>query len=198
MQVWASDFLPSLVIRRELSQRDYFSRSAGKVLLLDYLEQELQFMARCKESGAQTHRIVAMNEEWVCLVPWWAVWPFETMLLPRRPQIYRLDDLQPHEVSSLAALLSQVLTCYDNLFKTSCPYSFGWYQKPLQSSKPEEKCYWQLHGLFLPPLLRSATVKKFMVGYELLAEAQRDLTPEKAAEMLRNAAGVHYLKAGNL
>ncbi|VDN12468.1 unnamed protein product [Dibothriocephalus latus] len=142
-----------------MSQRDYFSRSAGQVLLMDYLEQELQFMAQCKEFGAaQTHRIVALNEDWVCLV----------------------------------------LVCYDNLFKTSCPYSFGWYQTPLQFSKPEEKRHWQLHGLFLPPLLRSATIKKFMVGYEMLAESQRDLTPEKAAEMLRNAAGVHYVKAGNL
>nr|VZI12766.1 unnamed protein product [Spirometra erinaceieuropaei] len=197
-QIWASDFLPSQAIRRELSQRDFYSRSSGQVLLMDYLEQELQFMARCKESGEQNHRIVTLNEDWVCLVPWWAVWPFETMVLPRRRQIYRLDDLQPHEVSSLAALLSKVLVCYDNLFKTSCPYSFGWYQTPLQFSKPEEKRHWQLHGLFLPPLLRSATVKKFMVGYELLAESQRDLTPEKAAEMLRSAAGVHYLKAGHL
>lgn len=132
--------------------------------------------------------------DWACLVPWWAAWPFEVLLIPRRRHVGRLDQLTADERSNLAELLPRLLVAYDNLFETSFPYSFGFYQTPLQA---EETCgcYWQLHGLFLPPLLRSATVKKHMVGYELLAEVQRDLTPEHAARLLREAGSrEHYTR----
>jgi len=121
-------------------------------------------------------------------VPYWAVWPFETLLLPRRP-VLRLPDLSGEERDDLAELLRRLLTRYDNLFETSFPYSMGWHGAPLDGS---ETPHWQLHAHFYPPLLRSATVKKFMVGYELLSEPQRDITPEQAALHLRSLPEIHY------
>jgi UDPglucose--hexose-1-phosphate uridylyltransferase len=122
-------------------------------------------------------------------VPFWAVWPFETLLLPRR-QVLRLPDLSAAERHSLADILRRLLVRYDNLFETSFPYSMGWHGAPTDEG---DFSHWQLHAHFYPPLLRSATVKKFMVGYELLAEAQRDLTPEQAAQRLRQLSDQHYL-----
>jgi UDPglucose--hexose-1-phosphate uridylyltransferase len=132
--------------------------------------------------------MVVENEDWLALVPYWAIWPYETLLLPRR-HVLRLTDLKPSERQTLSDVLKRLLTRYDNLFETSFPYSMGWHGAPTDQ---EEYPHWQLHAHFYPPLLRSATVKKFMVGYEMLAEAQRDLTPEGAAERLRALSETHY------
>jgi UDPglucose--hexose-1-phosphate uridylyltransferase len=141
------------------------------LMLLDYLKLEL----------AKKERIVINNEHWLVVVPFWAVWPFETLLLPKR-HISRFTDLKMEEKESLAAVMQQLLIKYNNLFNTSFPYSMGWHSAPYNSGKVE---HWQLHAHYYPPLLRSATIKKFMVGYEMLAEPQRDLTAELAAQMLR-------------
>jgi len=135
-------------------------------------------------------RTVVENSDWIVIVPYWAVWPFETLLVPRR-HISHLPELHPPERESLAKILKQLLVKYDNLFETSFPYSMGWHGTPLGESDPQS--HWQLHAHFYPPLLRSATVKKHMVGYEMLAEAQRDLTPEQAAERLRITSDIHYI-----
>jgi UDPglucose--hexose-1-phosphate uridylyltransferase len=115
------------------------------------------------------------------VVPYWAVWPFETLLLPKA-RVARLPDLDSAQRDALADILRRLLTRYDNLFGTSFPYSMGWHGAPFTD---DDQSHWQLHAHFYPPLLRSATVKKFMVGYEMLAEPQRDLTPEAAAARLR-------------
>ena len=186
-QIWASDALPTIVAREDEQQRAYARQPVGRPLLLDYVETELR-------SG---ERIVCQNEHWLALVPFWAVWPFELMLLPRR-HVGQLQDLRDGERDALAAILHQVLRRYDGLFEAPCPaahdgspvplrrgspYSMGWHGAPAGA-----EAHWQLHAHFLPPMLRSATVRKFMVGYELLAEPQRDLTPEQAAERLREVA----------
>ncbi|MCG9896043.1 MAG: UDP-glucose--hexose-1-phosphate uridylyltransferase [Fimbriimonadaceae bacterium] len=172
-QIWASDFIPSLPARELEAQADHF-HAHRRPLLMDSLAQEL----------ASGERIVDQNEHWVWLVPFWAVWPFETMLLPRRP-IASLLDVAPAEVESLAEIMKAGLRRYDALFGVSFPYSMGWHGAPTRTPAPG----WQLHAHWFPPLLRSATVKKFMVGYEMLAESQRDLTPEQAAERLRSTGG---------
>ena len=176
-QIWAGDFLPNEIAVEDRCQRTYFSRH-GRPLLVDYTSLEHQ-------DGA---RVVVENDDWLAVVPYWAVWPFETLLLPRRP-VLRLTDLAETERVSLAGALKELLIRYDNLFETSFPYSMGWHGAPFTEGDPS---HWQLHAHFYPPLLRSATVKKFMVGYEMLAEAQRDLTAEQAAERLRNLPAVHY------
>jgi len=126
----------------------------------------------------------------MAVVPWWAVWPFEIILLPRR-HVLRLPDLNNAERDGLADLLRRLLVRYDNLFQTSFPYSMGWHGAPNDEG---DYSGWQLHAHLYPPLLRSATVKKFMVGYEMLAEAQRDITPEQAAARLRDLGEEHYLQ----
>ncbi len=178
-QIWALDALPSEVARKDAHQRAYFSKH-GRPLLVDYVGKE----ARANE------RIVVENDEWMAVVPYWAAWPFETMVLPRahRP---RITDLRASEQRALADVLKRLLTRYDNLFETSFPYSFGWHGAPFGPEAATDA--WQLHGCFYPPLLRSATVKKFMVGFEMLGESQRDLTPEQAVERLRACSEVHYL-----
>ncbi|GBM37747.1 Galactose-1-phosphate uridylyltransferase [Araneus ventricosus] len=178
-QIWASSFLPDEPRIEDKQQYEYFMKN-DSILLLDYVSEELKM----KE------RVVLENENWVVLVPYWAIWPFETMLLPKR-HILRLSDLTEDEKYSLATIMKKLLTKYDNLFKTSFPYSMGWHGAP---TGPDVKdySYWQLHTSYYPPLLRSATIKKFMVGYEMLAQAQRDLTPEQAAERLRNLSEEHY------
>lgn len=178
-QIWAGDFLPTEPAMEDLCQRDYWSREKSP-LLLDYLARELE---------AQ-ERIVVENDDWVVLVPYWATWPYETLLLPRR-HVGRLHDLSVLELRSLATILKRFLTRYDNLFECPFPYSMGWHGAP-GGGDPDPA--WQLHAHFYPPLLRSASVKKFMVGYEMLAEAQRDLTPEQAAATLRGLSEIHYLQ----
>ena len=132
--------------------------------------------------------MVVENAHWLALVPWWASWPFEVLLLPRFG-IARLPDLTPDQRADLALAISELTIRYDNLFACSFPYSMGWHGAPFGQ---ESSAHWQLHAHFYPPLLRSATVRKFMVGYEMLAEAQRDLTPEQAAAALRATATRHY------
>lgn len=176
-QVWANYSVPQLPGEEDVRQRAYFE-TTGRPLLLDYLAAEV-------EAG---ERIVVENEYWVALVPFWAVWPFETMVLPRR-HVTALPDLRDDERSALAALLKRLLTRYDNLFETSFPYSMGWHGQPTDG---DTHPHWQLHAHYYPPLLRSATVKKFMVGYEMLGMPQRDITAEQAAARLRALSDVHY------
>jgi UDPglucose--hexose-1-phosphate uridylyltransferase len=169
-QVWASNSVPVEPLKEDVEQKLYLAEYS-RLLLIDYVEREL-------EDGA---RVVVSNEDWVVVVPFWATWPFETLLLPRRP-VQRLNDLVDRERDTLAAILQRFLARYDNLFDVSFPYSMGWHGAPTNIC---DTSHWQLHAHYYPPLLRSATVKKFMVGYEMLAEPQRDLTPEAAAETLR-------------
>ena len=179
-QVWAVDAMPNEPAKEGRGQRIYYEMW-GKPLLVDYAVLE-----------AERHeRVVLENRHWLAVVPFWAVWPFEILLLPRR-HVLRLPDLSPDEGDALAAILKRVLTRYDNLFETSFPYSMGWHGAPFHGGAPGSEDHWQLHAHFYPPLLRSATVKKFMVGYEMLAEAQRDLTAEQAAERLRGMPDTHF------
>ncbi|XP_049952696.1 probable galactose-1-phosphate uridylyltransferase isoform X2 [Schistocerca serialis cubense] len=178
-QIWASSFLPNEARIKDMHQRKYYEKF-GYPMLLDYLKKELQKQVR----------VVIENSDWVVLVPYWAVWPFETMILPRT-HIKQMTDLTQDEVESLASIMKRLTTRYDNLFQTSFPYSMGWHGAPTGPYK-DNGDHWLFHGIYYPPLLRSATVKKFMVGYEMLAQCQRDLTPEQAAERLRNLSEIHY------
>ena len=135
-------------------------------------------------------RVVHANDDWAVVVPFWATWPFETLLLPRFAAC-RLTDLAASQVTSLTAAMQNLLRRYDALFQVDFPYSMGWHGAPT-GAQAEASPHWQLHAHFHPPLLRSATVRKFMVGFELLAEAQRDLTPEQAAARLREQPSTHY------
>lgn len=179
-QIWASQFIPNEPAKEDRQQRLYFEKNQSP-LLVDYLNIE----------SKDGEHIVIENEHWAFLVPYWAVWPYELILLPKR-HVLRIDDLTREERRSLAEILKRMLTRYDNLFQTSFPYSMGWHGAPTESG---DFSHWQLHAHFYPPLLRSATVKKFMVGYEMLAEAQRDLTAEQAAATLRSQSEVHYKTA---
>lgn len=179
-QVWASNVIPNEPGKEDYNLRQYLDQQ-GKNLLVEYAGLE---------SGLGT-RVVVENEDWLAVVPYWALWPFEILLLPRR-HVLRLPDLKSEERVSLASILKRLLTRYDNLFETSFPYSMGWHGAPTMEG---EFPHWQLHAHFYPPLLRSATVKKFMVGYEMLSEPQRDLTAETAAERLRAVSEKHYLSA---
>ena len=170
-QVWASDFIPELVSREEVSQRDWLS-DKGTVLLGDVIAAEL----------AAGERVIEVNDHWLAVVPHWAAWPFETLLIAR-DDVRRLEDLTPAARAALAQILARLLRRYDGLFETDMPYSMGWHGAP--HALGDDTAHWRLHAHFLPPLLRSAAVRKHMVGYELLAETQRDLTPESAAERLR-------------
>jgi UDPglucose--hexose-1-phosphate uridylyltransferase len=176
-QVWAGDALPNEPSAEDFHQRSHFERN-GEVLLNAVAKLE-------SETG---ERIVAENPHWIAVVPFWAVWPFEILLTPRAQRL-RLTDLDGDERRSLARILKVILVKYDNLFETSFPYTMGWHGAPTDDGAYP---HWQLHAHFYPPLLRSATVKKFMVGYELLAEAQRDITAEQAAGRLRALPNVHW------
>ncbi|OGO10223.1 MAG: galactose-1-phosphate uridylyltransferase [Chloroflexi bacterium RBG_13_68_17] len=180
-QIWASSELPSDAVKEDQQQRQHFAETHSP-LLLDYASLEVR----------RGERVVLEEGDWLAVVPYWAVWPYETLLLPRRP-VSIFPDLTPAERDSLARLLKRLLTRYDNLFETPFPYSMGWHGAPT-AAPPHPS--WQLHAHIYPPLLRSATVKKFMVGYEMLAEAQRDLTPEQAAERLRALPEEHYRARG--
>ena len=146
-----------------------------------------------KQELNKNERIVCQNEDWMAIVPYWATWPYETMILPKKKHILRITDLDSSERETLAAIMKDLTTRYDNVFETSFPYSMGFHGAPTGPSyEKEEWNHWQFHALYYPPLLRSATVKKFMVGYEMLANVQRDLTAEQAAEKLRLLDNVHY------
>lgn len=176
-QIWANSFIPNEVEREDRQQHNYLEQHDSN-MLVDYAEREL----RDKE------RVVIESEHWLVVVPFWATWPFETLLLPKM-HIARMTELSLIQQQDLAVVLKKLTSRYDNLFKCSFPYSMGWHGAPFLANKTE---YWQLHAHFYPPLLRSATVKKFMVGYEMLAEVQRDLTAEQAAQRLRDVSDIHY------
>lgn len=169
-QIWTGSSLPNEPYKEHCAQKAYLLANRS-ILLEDYAAEE----------DARAERIVAENDHWVALVPYWAVWPFELLLLPRT-HVLRVPDLDPVQRTALAEILKTALTGYDALFSVPFPYSFGWHGAPYMM---EEIDHWQLHAHIYPPLLRSASVKKFLVGYEMLAEPQRDLTPESAAELLR-------------
>lgn len=174
-QVWAGSLLPKEAAAEDDKQDRYFAEHQ-RTLLEDYVAQEV---------GGE--RVVFENDQWLVVIPFWAVWPFETLVMPKRsvPRLTEIDEMQRRE---LAEALKQLLVRYDNLFESPFPYSMGWHGAPFDSSGE----HWTVHAHFYPPLLRSATVRKFMVGYELLAEAQRDITPEEAADRLRALSATHY------
>jgi UDPglucose--hexose-1-phosphate uridylyltransferase len=172
-QIWAGTALPGDAARETASQVAHL-RANGRRLLLDYVEHE--------SSGP---RVVHESDHWLAVVPFWAAWPFEALLVPKRPAP-RLTDLDDAQRDELATALRQVLGAYDGLFRRPFPYSMGWHQAPFGAADAGTDAAWQVHAHFFPPLQR-ASVRKFMVGYELLAETQRDLTPEDAAERLRGA-----------
>jgi len=176
-QIWASDFLPNELLKEERQQKYYYTENKS-VLLLDYLTLEKK----------EKTRIIYENQDWLGVVPFWAVWPFEILLIPKQ-HFLRLPDLSGTKRRSLAEALKSILVRYDNLFETEFPYSMGWHAAPFEEGNHS---HWQLHAHFYPPLLRSATVKKFMVGYEMLAEPQRDITAEQAAERLNSLSEIHY------
>ena len=222
-QIWATDYLPNEARREDACQLDYYARH-GRALLLDVAEHE----------AAVNERVVVATEHWLAIVPYWASWPFETLLLPRAAT-QRLSQLSGAQRADLAIALQALTIRYDNLFQCSFPYSMGWHGAPydhgetdpgvgtdaasMPSAQTHEQAHdqthghppgqlhrhppvqlhqhahWQLHAHFYPPLLRSATVRKFMVGFEMLAEAQRDITPEQAAAMLRATSLIHFKNA---
>lgn len=179
-QIWASSFIPNEIAREDQAQLEHWN-STGDNLLVSYAVLE----------ASLGERTVVENEDWIAVVPYWAIWPFETLLLPKT-NVARLPDLTAHQRASLAQILKALCTRYDNLFQTEFPYSMGWHGAPFNDA---DTAHWQLHAHFYPPLLRSATVKKFMVGFEMLAESQRDLTAETAAAQLRDQSSVHYKDA---
>ncbi|MEY2892997.1 MAG: hypothetical protein RJA98_2905 [Pseudomonadota bacterium] len=181
-QIWATGHLPNEAATEDQHQRAYFAEH-GRPMLLDVAERE----------AAAGERVVVQTEHWLAIVPFWATWPFETLLLPRFG-VQQLPQLTAAQRADLALALKQLTSRCDNLFQCSFPYSMGWHGAPFALDGSADPA-WQLHAHFYPPLLRSATVRKFMVGFEMLAEAQRDLTPEQAAERLRAVSDVHYREA---
>lgn len=170
-QVWASDFIPEVVAREDCRQSEFLA-GRGANLLDAVAEAEL----------AEGARVVEVNASWLAVVPHWAAWPFEVLLIARLP-IARLENLSAAARADLGRILARVLARYDGLFGCDFPYSMGWHGAP--HGLGDDTAHWRLHAHFLPPLLRSASVRKHMVGFELLGETQRDLTPETAAERLR-------------
>ena len=194
-QIWAHNHRSTEIQREHETQLAYFQKH-NSCMLADYIKRE----------QADEQRIVVENQHWLVVVPYWAKWPFETLLLCKA-DIQTIDQLDKDQSSSLAEILRVLTIKYDNVFECSFPYSMGWHNCPLDSDEelsspshqssieaPSHNSYWRLHAHFYPPLLRSATVKKHMVGYEMLAESQRDLTAETAAKILRDASTEHYKK----
>jgi len=185
-QVWAANYVPNEPKVKDGKLKAHFEKT-GVNLLLEYAQRE----------RVERSRIVVETDNWIALVPYWAAWPFETMILPTF-SISRFEQLTNAQRTELAVVLQKLTIKYDNLFKTSFPYSMGWHYAPLQRDRSGsliDAPHWQLHAVFYPPLLRNASVRKFMVGFEMLAEPQRDLTAEQAAERLREQSDVHYLDA---
>jgi UDPglucose--hexose-1-phosphate uridylyltransferase len=181
-QIWATGHVPDEPAAETINQFAYRAQH-GACLLCDTLKTELSV----------GERIVCENDEFVALVPFWAVWPFETLLLSRA-HLTGMDLFSRHQQRALAEILKRLTTRYDNLFQTSFPYTMGFHQRPTDGGEHPE---WHFHGHFYPPLLRSATVRKFMVGFEMLGMPQRDITPESAAERLRELPERHYLDNAN-
>ena len=180
-QIWADETIP-LEPSKEIRQCREYTARAGHCLLCDYLAYELEMQTR----------VVCANDHFVMIVPFWAVWPFETLLLSRR-HVNTITSLSSDERDGLADIMKRLLTRYDNLFEVSFPYSMGFHQRPTDQQPYEEL---HLHAHYYPPLLRSATVRKFMVGYEMLSQPQRDITPEQAADRLRAMSEIHYTNQG--
>lgn len=176
-QIWASKLVPLEVSKESENQKAYYGKH-GRTLLSDYLKKELE----------KKERILVENNSFVALVPFWAVWPFETMIISKR-EVSNLLELTGEERTDLADVYKKLTVMYDNLFEVSFAYSAGLHQAPTDG---EEHPEWHLHMHFYPPLLRSASVKKFMVGYEMLGTPQRDITAEGAAKRLRELSGTHY------
>jgi UDPglucose--hexose-1-phosphate uridylyltransferase len=170
-QIWAEERIPNESAKETECQARHL-RERNSCLLCDTLALET----------ARKERIVCQNEAFTALVPFWAVWPYETMILARAHR-GALPDLSPRERDDLADMLSRLIRAYDRIFGAPFPYSMGFHQRPTDG---EEHPEWHFHAHFFPPLLRSASIRKFMVGYELLAQPQRDITPESAAEILKN------------
>jgi len=176
-QIWAQSSIPSQVARTQQNLKNYYNKN-GKTLLSDYVQREIEI----------NERIILENKAFVALVPFWATWPFETMIISKKP-LNSLLAFSDEDQTLLAQILKDLTTKYDNIFSISFPYSAGIHQAPTDLESHEE---WHFHMHFYPPLLRSASVKKFMVGYEMLAEAQRDITPEQSAEILKRSSTIHY------
>ncbi len=176
-QIWASESIPNEPAREQRAQLD-FSKQSSTCLLCRYLELELD----------REIRIVEQNSEFVAVVPYWAVWPFETLVISRR-HATGFDQFDEDQRSGLADLMKNLTTRYDNLFQTPFPYSMGFHQRPADGTEHPE---WHFHAHYYPPLLRSSTVRKFMVGFEMLGTPQRDITAESAAARLRGCSTKHY------
>ncbi|MFT4114259.1 UDP-glucose--hexose-1-phosphate uridylyltransferase [Silvibacterium sp.] len=176
-QIWATEHVPDEPAAETESQRAYLAEHKS-CLLCDYLKVELK----------EKTRVVCENEHFAAIVPWWAVWPFETLVLAKR-HLGSMPEFTDAEKTALADILKQVTTRYDNLFEVSFPYTMGFHQSPVDG---EEHPEWHFHAHFYPPLLRSATVRKFMVGFEMLGMPQRDITPEGAAERLQALSSTHF------
>lgn len=180
-QIWSTGFVPDEPAAETIAQNEYLSKN-GRCLLCDYAAEEIR-------AG---ERVVFENEFFAVLVPWWAVWPFEVLLVSKR-HVGAMPDFSNEERDSLADALKRLTTRYDNLFETSFPYTMGFHQAPTDGVEHKE---WHFHAHFYPPLLRSATVRKFMVGFEMLGMPQRDITPESAAERLRACSEAHFWPRG--
>ncbi len=176
-QVWAGNFIPE-EIGKEIKQQKAYYEKHGTTLLGDYVKREL----------ALNERVVCETKHWVVIVPFWAFWPYETILLPKM-QVSRFNELTAEQKEDLAVILKMITVKYDNLFNCLFPYSMGWHSA---LNDDNDYKYWTLHAHFYPPLLRSQSVKKFVAGYELLAEKQRDITPEDAANRLKQLSVEHY------
>lgn len=174
-QIWASESLPNELAKEAGRQREWQARHGGEPMLMRYLAREL----------AEGERVVCANASFVALTPFWAVWPFETMVLPRR-QVTALDEFTPEEARGFAEILRDLTAAYDRVFDAPFPYSMGLHQRPADGA---DHASFTFHAHFYPPLLRSATVRKFMVGFELLGGPQRDITPEAAAARLAKCVG---------
>ena len=178
-QIWAQSSIPGEVKKKGVHQKNHWNKHK-RSLLSDYLSQELK----------AKNRLVLENDTFVALVPFWALWPYETMIIPKNHH-QNILTLSAVERSDFASIMIDLTTKYDNIFKVSFPYSAGIHQAPTNG---ENNDFWHFHFSFLPPLLRSAEIKKFMVGYEMFADPQRDITPEKAAQILQACDTVHYSK----
>ncbi|KAI0109737.1 galactose-1-phosphate uridylyltransferase [Daldinia grandis] len=181
-QIWTTSTLPEEPAAEIVQLTKYRAEHQGRHLLEDYVKLELE----------KQERIVYQNESFLVVCPWWAIWPFEVMIIAKR-HVRALVDLTEQERFGFADAIQEVTRRYDNLFETSFPYSSGIHQAPLDGTEEEIENSW-FHMHFYPPLLRSATVRKFLVGYELMAEPQRDITPEQASAKLRDCAGELYRK----
>ncbi len=177
-QIWAQQSIPEIVLKKQIQQKNYWDAN-NESLISDYIQQEIEL----------DKRIILKNNYFVALVPYWAVWPYETMIVPIKHHQH-ISQLNNAEQLAFAEIIKDLTTKYDNLFETSFPYSSGIHQSPTDEEHPE----WHFHMSFYPPLLRSAEIKKFMVGYEMFANPQRDITAEQAADTLKELSRIHYSK----